>query len=308
MEGTLYTGEIPVLFIHSGNQEYLTYAIRQAERTNKRVFLLGDESNKNVTQNWVDMNRYITNRWGTFEKVYQHMSTNPYTFELNCFRRFFASYEFAKANGIQSFMMLDSDCLAFADFSKLDFNGVDVGLSMPQNQENYCWTASPHASFWTLQALEDFLQYLFYKYTKDSEDLEVKWEYHQRNKIRGGICDMTLLYLWAVSNRGFNVLNTTKSLQGGVFDHFLSVTEGYEIGEFPVNKFCGIKHLCFKDGRAYFRKKSGEWIQTYTIHAQGKSKIYIKELYKQRNSILFYVIVKIKNIIARAFQKVRILQ
>ena len=300
--------QIPVFFVHSGNQKYLSYTVKQAEKTNESVFLLGDNSNKAICKNWVCMDDYIAKDWENFSKTYKHMSTNPYLFELNCFRRFFVSYQFAKKKGISEFMMLDSDCLAYSDFSELDFSAYDAGMSIPKKQENYTWTASPHASYWTIPALEDFLKYLIYEYTENLKELEEKWNYHQIHNIRGGICDMTLLYLWSISGRGFRILNTTLRLEEGTFDHFLSVTEGYQEGEFPVRKFCEIKKVKFIQEKAYFKNKSGSWIHTYTIHAQGKSKIYIKTLSEQRNGYIYYVIVKMENVFGKILRKMKVIK
>lgn len=293
----------PIFFVHSGNQDYLKRTIKQAEKTNRVVYLLGDDSNRKIAINWFDMKLYLTEKWDKFKKIYIHMSSNPYEFELNCFRRFFVVYEFAKEMEIESFFMLDSDCLAYSDFSKLPLSNYDVGLSIPKNQEDYDWTASPHNSYWTLKALENFLEYLFYEYTKNLEELKIKWHYHQEKNIRGGICDMTLLYLWATSSLSIRLLNTTIGVDGGVFDHFLSVSEGYEKGTFPIHRFCEIKHLKFVNGKAYFKDKNKNWIQTYTIHAQGKSKIYIKILSLEKNNFLYYVAIKLKRYIIGVLRK-----
>ncbi len=296
---------IPVFFVHSGNQDYLTKTIIQAEKTNNAVYLLGDDSNRHIAKNWANIQDYTSSGWEEFQKTYVHMSTNPYMFELNCFRRFFISYEFAKASQIDAFVLLDSDCFAFVNFSQLNFCSFDAGLSMPENQSNYIWTASPHSAYWTLPALKDFLEYLQYEYTRNLQQLEEKWAYHQSNNIRGGICDMTLLYLWATAGRGFRVLNTTLGLDGGIFDHFLSVSEGYSTGEYPVIKFLQMKRIKFQNSNAYFKRKDGNWIQAYTIHAQGTSKLYIPLLSRQESCLLYYFAVKAANIGFRILRKLR---
>ena len=87
---------IPVVFIHTGYQPYMEYTIHQAEKTNPVVYLLGDEKNKNVAQRWFHIEDYQSERYEQFKKIYKHMSSNPYEFEFNCFRRFFVICEFAK--------------------------------------------------------------------------------------------------------------------------------------------------------------------------------------------------------------------
>lgn len=279
---------IPVVFIHTGYQPYMEYTIHQAEKTNAVVYLLGDEKNKNVAQRWFDIEAYQSERYGQFKKTYKHMSSNPYEFEFNCFRRFFVTYEFAIKHGIEKFVMLDTDCFSFANFSELGFDEYDAALSMPKDQSNYLWTASPHGSVWTVEALESFLDFLFYEYTDNISELEEKWEYHKKHNIGGGICDMTLLYLWAISVEQYKVLNTTQGYKGGVFDHFVSFSEGYEKREYRVLKGINIKKIRFENHKAFFQEKSGEWIRTYTIHAQGKSKIFISTIATEEKLYIKY--------------------
>ena len=240
---------IPVVFIHTGYQPYMEYTIHQAEKTNQVVYLLGDEKNKNVAQRWIDIEDYQSERYEQFKKIYKHMSSNPYEFEFNCFRRFFVTYEFAKKQGIEKFIMLDTDCFSFVNFSNLGFEEYDVALSMPKDQSNYLWTASPHGSLWSVATLENFLDYLFYEYTDNISELEEKWEYHKSHGVGGGICDMTLLYLWTKSVEQFKILNTTQEYKNGVFDHFVSFSEGYEKEEYKTLKIINIKRLKFKKDR-----------------------------------------------------------
>ena len=131
--------------------------------------------------------------------------------------------------------------------------------------------------------------YLFYEYTDNISELEEKWKYHKSHGVGGGICDMTLLYLWAKSVEQFKILNTTQGYKNGVLDHFVSFSEGYEKEEYKTLKIINIKRLKFKKDRAYFQKTDGSWIRTYTIHAQGKSKIFIKTIARKENSVaVFY--------------------
>ena len=295
---------IPVIFVHTGYQPYMEYTIHQAEKTNEVVYLLGDEKNKQVAQQWFGIEEYQSDRYLRFKKIYKHMSSNPYNFEINCFRRFFVAYEFAKKNNIKKFIMLDTDCFSFANFSVLGFSEYDAALSMPKDQNNYLWTASPHGSMWSIEALENYLEFLFYEYSDNISELEEKWEYHKTHNIGGGICDMTLLYLWANRTDIYRILNTTQGYDKGVFDHFVSLSEGYEKNEYQVLKGINIKKIKFEDNRAYFQKKNGEWIRTYTIHAQGKSKIFIHTIARKENGVFIYYIDCLKEKFKRGFKKI----
>ena len=296
---------IPVFFVHTGMNEYLRYTVKQAEATNKVVYLLGDESNKKVALNWTPLEQYITEEFKDFKKHYQHMSSNPYEFEFNCFRRFFVTYEFARRNKIEKFMMLDSDLMAYANFSEIDFGTAVAALSIPENQSNYIWTASPHCSYWTLSAMRDFLDFVICEYNDGISELREKWEYHKSNHIQGGICDMTLLYLWS-RRRKDEIYNTAKIIQQAVFDHFLSVSEGYSVGTFKMRSFCEMKVLKFVGDIPFFKSRDGQWIRALTIHAQGKSKMYIKLLYDKKSSIIRYSWTKLSTYGKRLLRKVKI--
>lgn len=297
--------EVPVFFIHTGNQEYLKKTVSQAEKYNKQVYLFGDDSNVQVAKNWVCLEEYLTDRYAQFCKIYKHMSTNLYEFELGCFKRFFVSYEFAKRNNIKEFMMLDSDLMTFVDYSTVDFHGCCAGFSMPADQSHYIWTASPHCSYWKTEAIDDFLEFLFYEYTQGIKELEEKWCYHQKYKVPGGICDMTLLYLWSKSKKNADIFNTAEIVQDTVFDHFLSVSEGFHQGDFKVNKYCQMKVLKFENNIPYFKTSDGKWIRAYSIHAQGRSKLYISALYKQKTGMFYYALIKTGNYFERIFRKIK---
>ena len=297
---------IPVVFIHTGYQPYMEYTIHQAEKTNSAVYLLGDEKNKHVAQRWFNIESYQSKKYDQFKKIYKHMSANPYEFEFNCFRRFFVTYEFAKKHGIEKFMMLDTDCFSFANFSELGFEEYDAALSMPKDQSNYLWTASTHGSLWSVDALENFLDFLFYEYTENISELEEKWSYHKAHNIGGGICDMTLLYLWAISVKDYKILNTTQGYKNGVFDHFSSLAEGYEKDEYQILKLVNLKKIRFVDHKAYFQKKAGKWVRAYTIHAQGKSKIFIDTIASEETLYVKYYADFLGEKCKRAIKKLRL--
>lgn len=285
---------IPLIFIHTGNQEYLKYTITQAEKYNECVYLIGDDSNRNFCKKWVDSKEYLEEEYFEFEKTYKHMSSNSKEFELGCFARYYLAYSFAQKNNLETFMFLDSDLMVYKNFSELNWEGFDAALSIQYSQEPYIWTVSVHCSYWTIKTMRSFLDFLMKAYENNIDDLNKKWEYHLKNNIPGGICDMTLVYLWYKSHSELHFYNTTQISKGTVFDHFLHQTEGYKNGEFRVNNFLEMKKLKFVDGIPYTMHNDGDWIQTYTIHAQGKRKMYLRELSECRSAKVYYYLVKVK--------------
>ncbi|MGM9679882.1 MAG: hypothetical protein ACI3XR_00085 [Eubacteriales bacterium] len=137
---------IPVIFYHNGNQDYLRAALMQCRKYNDSVFLLGDDTNKNIGDGikWFRSEDYSdTDRWREFEKVYLPMSSNDPLFELNCFKRFFVIESFIREMQIKKFVYLDSDILCYVNFSMLTvINDHDVGMCVPECQEPYKWVAN----------------------------------------------------------------------------------------------------------------------------------------------------------------------
>lgn len=90
-----------------------------------------------------------------------------------------------------------------------------------------------------------------------------------------------------------------------MFDHFVSKSEGYEQDEYKTNKAVDIKEILFISGLPYFVLSSGERIATRTIHAQGKSKQYIKNFYKCQNGNVWYILSRIWYKLASPYRKLK---
>lgn len=294
---------IPLVFVHTGNQAYLKTVIDQAKMYNEKVYLIGDNSNSSFCENWISINELSENRFNEFKKKYVHMSSNSKNFELGAIKRYFILYEFLKKYGYEEFINLDSDLLVYKNFSDMDWDKVDVALSIPQNQEPYNWTASLHCSYWKIQALKDFLGYLDQAYIGDIEKLKEKWLYHREMKIEGGICDMTLAYLWC-QNQKIRIYNTAKIFNNAVFDHFLFSSEGYEEGEFKTSRLLEMKKVKFVNRLPYFYSNRQGWVRAYTIHAQGKRKMYINGLYRCRNGYLYYLSTKVRRTFRNGIKRI----
>lgn len=175
----------PLIFIHEGNQSYLKTAIRCAIDWHNDVILIGDKSNEAYCDNWVDANQLNLCEFEKFSKIYKHMSRNPYWFELICFKRYFMLYEYVKQNGLNEFILCDSDLLVFGDLSKFNYGRYEAAFSYCEDQSNYRWAASPHCSFWTVNALRKFIDFVIETYKNNIATLQKKWSYHLHNNVGG---------------------------------------------------------------------------------------------------------------------------
>lgn len=206
------TDSIPFIVVHKGNQDYLHICLKSIEKFHP-VYLLGNEDNKHTVKNWVDLKSLHSSYADDFENAYVHMSTNSSEFEKICFLRYIAMYEFARENNIKEFIHCDSDMVILKDISPLFsiLRSHKSACFIPQDQSKFRLTASPHFCYWKIEALEEFIKFFIHQYQIKSSVLLDKYNYHVANNIAGGICDMTLLYLYAISNHDvFNLLDVER--------------------------------------------------------------------------------------------------
>ncbi len=297
--------QIPVIFYHVGNQQYLKTAIRQCKKYNENVILLGDESNRKMAEEenctWFLAKSYDEkDQWKHFESKYVGMSTNDYRFELNCFRRFFVIAELMKEQEIDQFVYLDSDILSYVNFSSLDeMWAADCGMSVPKEQSHYGWVANCGISFWNKKSLTSFLSYCIDIYENHIDVLEEKWNYHRKNHIDGGICDMTLQYLWYKNDQTCSKINLVDRENGlsGVMDFNVNLPMNCYKNEYLMNELVHIKKISFKNGQPYLNPKDGVKVPVFAIHFLGPSKQYMKS-YEKKNSLRLndYIICYLKKV------------
>ena len=99
------------------------------------------------------------------------MSTNSEEFELLCFKRYFLMLAIARMKNTADFWMIDSDVLLLEDLAPVTRifreRGYAASLTFQDTKSEFSWSASAHISFWTLEALADFVEFLGSLYTTD---------------------------------------------------------------------------------------------------------------------------------------------
>lgn len=208
-----------------------------------------------------------------FSNCYRHFSTNPESFELICFRRYFLLREYIEKNKIKKFVLLDSDIVVFDGLSdyvgKISSQGDFVGSYVDGQSEVYK-RISPHFSIWTDAALNNFVEYLLGAYKKQDvlEELDQIYKKVISSGELGGVSDMTLIYLWATKNSYLG--STAKEIDGLVGDHNITVPDNFFVREYK--SFFGVKLIRFGKGRAWGIKRSGQRVGFVLLHFQGKAK------------------------------------
>ena len=262
----------PAILVHHGDQDYLQIAIDSIGQFYP-THLIGNESNQGFSQSWVSSDELDSELAGRFQSAFKNMSSNSAEFEERCFLRYYWMLEFIQRNDIDRFIHFDSDVIALATVPEEISNCPYLALSIPEDQSNKRWSVSPHVACWTKQALVDFCQYVIDAYEQNDPRLEEKYEHHLQHNLSGGVCDMTLLYLFCV-DKGIDQF-TNASRCNPIIGFNLNNCDGYSRNEF--DEFMGVKRMSTVNGRlCYFRNGVPENVAT--IHAQGKAKVLMPKI------------------------------
>ena len=274
--------QLPVVIVHTGNQLYLQKCIELNSLYNK-VYLLGDDTNKETHPEFTHIDSLQTNEVIEFKSCFVNYSTNPSTYELNCFLRVFYIREFMRQKGFESVFHLDSDCILLEKLSDIFPETTDlVAYSLQTNQALNHMVGSIHNGLLTMKFCDLFIQLCFdiYKTKSKHHLIEPKIRHHTTYKIGGGICDMTLYYL--LNSEGIlhsiDDLNQPRMLYGEkcVFDHQLSSSYGF-LGNNTYVVKDGKKELVEENNKKYVKTVMGEKIRLLSLHYQGKHKTLLTE-------------------------------
>ena len=190
--------------------------------------------------------------------------------------------------------------------------GFEGALSSPRCENNYYMASSPHCSFWNVHSLKEFILFTIDQYKNNSKILMKKYLYHKNRKLGGGVCDMTLLYLWKnkTKRKIYNSVNLSNTKQ--LIDHNINFTSDlYEVGDFSKRKnktilkknlhfvmedFLGIKKIRKDKDSLYASRVDGLKTKVIGLHFQGGAKILIKRFmfFKSTYFIFFIDIILIK--------------
>ncbi len=107
----------PIILIHRGDSFYLAHTIAQACSSNpdNRLILLGDRSNSFYLG--VEHHHYedYFDEAREFAKLftYEYFPNYQYPWILFCHQKYFALYDFVREQGIENFLLIDSDVLLY---------------------------------------------------------------------------------------------------------------------------------------------------------------------------------------------------
>jgi hypothetical protein len=263
---------LPHIFIaHAGQHQYFLDAVASAARHGCVHVLdlaaLGNDSEQ----------------FQRCRASYVHLSGKSVTYELEwCIRRFFMLRDCLKAHGIERSWMIDSDVLvvgALPDPAQFP-SGTYCGISLQLDGDPIEHHASPHCSFWTLEAAESFCSFVTDLYDRGASEMVDVARERERRGIRGQVGDMRLLYLWARGNP--RVLDLHDFLASGLIDHNLRQLE--QPRGVRLQGISGNKALTVSPDGVFVRTLSGKKIRVCSLHFQGKAKILMGDFLHGRTA------------------------
>lgn len=273
--------QIPVIIFHEGCPSYLPYSVHSAEKYNSNVILLGNEENRTVAKQWFDVSGIKLDRFNRFCEVFENFSTYSDFFALICFKRYFLYYELMKIKGFDRAIIAESDLYNCANYSDIPVLNEAYAMvsTIAQKEEDLTWSSCCHCSLWTIEALDDFLNFCEETFKNNKELLNKKWDYHKKNGLAGGVCDMTMAYLWSKDKN--NVLNSALVFDGGTIDQNLCDRANYTENEYKYNNLAKIKKYVLKKDESgnkvpYLVKRDNSIVKVYSIHCSGRAKAAIR--------------------------------
>jgi hypothetical protein len=264
-----------IFYAHKGYVDYLELSIERTIKMcpNAQIVLLGDEDNKSIQvvkhENIDEYSNYSQKLINLFE----NFNTRNYNYYLFCFTRWFSMYEYMERHGIEKAIHIDSDIL------------VNCDIRDYLQEENYMYSFDGgYTSCFTIEQLHKLCEFILDKFSTNESKINLKKIYEKRLALnqRGGVSDMTLISMYAVENRCFDV---TKICEGRVFDHTIFTCDGFEMIQGKKKIYCVNRELYICD------MITNMLIHLNTAHFQGDGKAYMKtylDYQKLENGCYYY--------------------
>ncbi len=199
-----------------------------------------------------------------FCRSYVHLSSNPPEFEKVCFRRYFLLAQFLESHpDVGEFVLIDSDVLLF--------QGAGPHIVRLAGKADFSGSFMQSADGWNPFQISPHVAYLLDSYATPSGRRKLRGiaaRFAARG-LRGGVSDMTLLYLWAHATGNDAPIN--RVLDGMVIDHNINGMHNLVRREFRVRG--GAKHIAYRDGKAWLTTTAGDMTRVVALHFQGSAKM-----------------------------------
>lgn len=284
---------IPIIFIHKSNSEYLQYSLKQAKRSNpdNDVYLIGDEENDcypGIVEHF-NISEYMSSKVGSekdinadgFDKIFKNYSSNSRKFELFCFQRWYILREFMAVKKINTCLYLDSDCMLYASINSEINKFKNYNLTISNSR-------SPHFCYIRdFNSIDRLVRLISDVYRKKNRLIRDSWVHHflvlNKNGELGGVCDMAAFNSYHQIYYG-----TCYDIAGihedeSTYDHNINDSGP----DFEMEN--GIKKISWENGIPYCNQVSSKrMIKFNLLHFQGAAKKLMRYAcqYKDINNVV----------------------
>jgi hypothetical protein len=166
---------------------------------------------------------------------------------------------FFEKTGLDWVFHTDSDCVILDDVNAIfSEDKLRISYSIQKMENPFHMVGSIHNALLNIGFCDTFINLCFDIYQNKSKfaliDSKIQW--HKKNGILGGICDMTLYYLLYSEKMIDNIfdLNIPMMINGerAIFDHNISDIYGF-YGEKTYERSLGIKVVTRSGNNFYFK-------------------------------------------------------
>ena len=255
---------IPIIFLHRTVEEHVPYCLQQAKLSNltSRVILLGTAENQSMCNESIE--HYLIKDYCEhaleFEKIYKHVSHNPYIYNLFCFQRWFILRDFMKQNKIPRCCALDSDVLLYTSVDTPDFYEFSMEFS---------WT-----TFCTIEMLEAFCSYIILLFSEPKQFSRVLSFAEKQGDAP--VSDMIFCDLFHHDHpefpKSFGIFSNC------FFDHNLNCPIPLPLTQ--VELWDGRKKIYLLNNQLYCKKVgSDDLLRVCSLHFQSSAKLFLKHFF-----------------------------
>ena len=313
-QATRLVQRVPVVIHHAGGcpAYYVNCVTINAQEND--VILIGDEATREHWQRRRDAGRWCrvehvmageleSDASRALERSFENYSFNDAKFEMFCVLRAFYLNTLMEKRGLERVCYVDSDCVLLCDINAVLEKRPEwrscLSVDRAANRDSKLhMVACIHNSVLTKEVCVGFVDFCLKVYdTKELKHLiEEKWEYHRTKAKCGGVCDMTLWYLYykmqeerkarGVPFESIVALDEPFELDGElcVFDHNVSSEEGHLgkqtfLREEQFNIYTPVKKITKRADQAYVAETRADTgngdkkhVRLLSVHYQGASK------------------------------------
>jgi hypothetical protein len=284
--------EIKIVIIHIGYKKYLEENLKITSQQNK-IILIGDNSLERLgTMNnviYINIDKYLTYAISNFKKYFINYSSNNVEFEFICFARIFVLEQFMKEYNIKKIFHSDSDNVILININKYIFT-KDVAYIINKNYENpYRMSNSIHCALLNIEFCNIFIKLYEDIFINKSKMylIQDKINFHKREFINGGICDMTFYYL-INEYKMLDIQNLALPIKINgikyVFINNYNNGEGFQSRtqyKLTTNNTIFVKKIGDKsdiyNNYTIYDELNNEELQICNIHFQGTAKKYLEQ-------------------------------